>query len=288
MNSIDIIDELSSDTLLQLRNILDVIEDGSDLVINISSYGGEILPTIGMIDLLRSKHLNVTCNIIGYACSAAAILALSCQTVNISPLGSLMIHSAWADDADSEDAGIARCNEVQLAIIKERCKGYTEDLLKYDHWYDAKQCLELGLCDNIYNNSNNIKALATKYAAKFKSLNKENVDMNDNETLNVEEVIEEVKQDEEATEENHDVVELIEKLVERVDELENRLKALEEPAEEDVKEDLAEADCPDEQDRINNIYKMLVKPQACAPIACGKTEATVCKVPKGFEKYARI
>ena len=291
---LNIYEDITQQTLQDFSDsISNISEDDCELELNIASYGGEILCTIAMIDLMKSKGLKTTANIVGFAASAAAILALSCDTVTMSSLGSIMIHSAWNELSDDSDPGIKRCNEVQLQIINNRCKLIDKETLKSDHWFNAQQSLELGLIDNIYNNVDEIKACCNKYAAKL--LNKEIPEMEEN----VKEVIEEIKEDaveeepkaaEEATEDEEpkkDVVDIVEKLVEELNSLKARVLALENPAaaEDVVEETVAEED--EQQNRINNIYKSIMAPQACISIGAPKAATQDRVVHKvDYKKFA--
>ena len=95
----------------------------------------------------------------------------------------------------------------------------------------------------------------------------------------IEEVKEEVKENqpiEVTPEEKHDIIEVIEKLTEEVNALKARVNALETPAD-DVKEEEIQAECNDpEQERINNIYRSIVAPQA--RVAIGSPKASCEKV----------
>lgn len=137
------------------------------------------------------------------------------------------------------------------------------------------------LADSIYiSDPIDYAALCKRYAAKlckYHTLCKE-------ETMEeeVKEVVEEVKEEAaeqaapEVPEENHDLVEVIEKLSEELNALKARVVALEEVKEE-VKEEEVQAECGDpEQERINNIYKSIVAPQA--RVAIGTPKAACTKV----------
>lgn len=272
---IDIFDDITSETLKTVVHSTENIPDGSDVDIRIASYGGELLPAISIIETLKRFHTHA--NIIGFACSAAAILAISCEDVTMSENASMLLHSAWSDDADSTDPGIQRCNELQLQIIKSRCPDFNPELLKTDTWLSADQCLEMHLINSIYIDDNNIDYLAVckRYAAKLSTLKQEAYAMPD-EKMNevIEEVKEEVKEEQpvEPSEENHELIEVIEKLTEEVNALKARVVALEEVKEE-VKEEEVQAECGDpEQERINNIYKSIVAPQARVAIGSPKAE----------------
>ena len=315
MVSINIFEDITPYTLSKVSNILESVKDGDDLELNIASYGGELLPAISIIDLIKSKHLKTTANIVGFAASAAAILALSCDVVTMSSLGSLMIHSAWSESelADSNDPGIKRCNQVQLQIINKRCKAINDKTLKQDHWYSAYDCLELGLIDKIQNDSTIINAFYAKLKSEVLPMDekvqevveniKELVESGDVSPETASDVVEELHEDvrvetpvaEEAPVEekpnDHDLLEVIEKLTEEVMNLKARVLALEDvKVDETVEEPKAESSCGESEDekiknRINNIYNSITMPQAVianAPKAKNVVQKVDYKTYKAF------
>ena len=287
---IQIFDDITEETFKQIKQKTDELPDGSTVELQIASYGGEILYTISIIEVLKRFHTKA--NIIGFACSASAILAISCEEVSMSENGSMLLHSAWTDEADSNDPGIKRCNELQMSIIKKRCPNFDPKLLNTDTWLSAEQCLKMNLIDNIYIDDNKIDFLAVckKYAAKLSTLKLEASMQDDKVNEVIEEVKEEVKENqpiEVTPEEKHDIIEVIEKLTEEVNALKARVHALETP--DDVKEEEVQAECTDpEQERINNIYKSIVAPQARVAIGSPKAscEKVVHKVDyKNFKSF---
>lgn len=316
MVSINIFEDITQYTLSKVSSILESVKDGDDLELNIASYGGEILPTISIIDLIKSKDLKTTANIVGFAASAAAILALSCDVVTMSSLGSLMIHSAWSEMSDSDDPGIKRCNQVQLQIINKRCKAISDKTLKQDNWYNANECLKLGLIDNIQDNSAIINAFYAKLKSEVLPMDekvqevveniKELVESGDVSPETASDVVEELHEDvkvetpvaeepaveEESAPNDHDLLEVIEKLTEEVMNLKARVLALEdvkvdETVDEEVK---AEVGCNESEDekiknRINNIYNSITMPQAVvanAPKAKNVVQKVDYKTYKAF------
>lgn len=271
---LDFFDDITSETLKDVVYKTENLPDGSDVDLRIASYGGQLLDTISIIETLKRFHTYA--NVIGFACSAAAILAISCEDTTMSENASMLLHSAWSDDADSNDPGIQRCNELQLQIIKKRCPDFDPELLKTDTWLSADQCLEMHLINSIYIDDNNIDylALCKKFAAKLSTIKKEAYAMPDEKVNEViEEVKEEVKEEQAVDpEENHELIEVIEKLSEELNALKARVVALEEVKEEKVEEEV-QAECGDpEQERINNIYKSIVAPQARVAIGSPKAE----------------
>lgn len=288
---IEIFGDISGDTFSDIVHATRDLPDGAHVELQIASYGGELLPTISIIETLKRFHTHA--NIVGFACSAAAILALSCEECSMSENASMLLHSAWSDMADSDDPGIKRCNELQLQIIKNRCPEFDERLIETDTWLSAEDCLKLHLADNIYITDNiNYKALCNKFVAKLQSVlfNKET----NMEEEKINEVIEEVKEDaaevpaeESMPEENHDLVEVIEKLTEELNALKARVVALEEIKEEKEEEKI-EAECGDDPDRerINNIYKNIVAPQASVAIGTPKAASTRVVNKVDYKKFA--
>ena len=316
MVSINIFEDITPYTLSKVSNILESVKDGDDLELNIASYGGELLPAISIIDLIQSKHLKTTANIVGFAASAAAILALSCDVVTMSSLGSLMIHSAWSELTDSDDPGIRRCNQVQLQIINKRCKAINDKTLKQDHWYSAYDCLELGLIDKIQNDSTIINAFYAKVRSEVLPMDEKVQEVVENikelvESGNVSpetasDVVEELHEDvkvetpvaeempsEEPVKDDHDLLEVIEKLTEEVMNLKARVLALEDVGTKDTVSDeevKAEVGCNESEDdkiknRINNIYNSITMPQAVianAPKAKNVVQKVDYKTYKAF------
>ena len=306
----EIFDDISGETLKDVYHKTLDLPDGARVNLIISSYGGELLPTISIIETLKRFHTHA--DIRGFACSAAAILAISCEECSMSENASMLIHSAWSDTRDSDDPGIKRCNELQLNIIRNRCPDFDPKAIKEDTWLSAEDCLKMNLADNIYI-TDAIDYLATckRYAARLSNIyniSSTNYVSNNNNTKEitmdekVNEVVEEVKEEkreEQAEEpkveepENHDLLEVVEKLTEELNALKARVLALEEPEvkeEEEVKEEIT-ANCDEhdeERERINNIYKNIMKPQARVAIGTPKaaTQKAVHTVDyKAFKSF---
>lgn len=299
---IDIFGEISEDTFKDVLNKTKALPDGSKVELRISSYGGEILRSFAIIDSLKRFYTHG--NIIGFACSAAAIIAISCTECSMSENASILLHSAWAVSVNGEDPGIKHCNDLQVEIIHKRCPEFSTKFLDEDVWLTAKECLALHLADNIYIDVPfDVMATCKRYAAKLSHLtNIKGESQMDEEKI--EEIVEEIKEnelavdesadqveEEKAEEENHDILEVIEKLSEEINSLKARMVALEEMREEKVEEEeKVEAECGEdhEQERINNIYKNIVAPQAKVAIGTPKAAAMkpVQKVDyKAYKKF---
>lgn len=274
--TIEVFDDITGATFKNILHSTSELPDGADVELLISSYGGEILYTISIIEALKRFHTHA--NIIGFACSAAAILAISCDECSMSESSSMLLHSAWNDENDADDPGIKRCNDLQLSIITKRCPDFNPKDIQSDTWLSAEECLKMNLADNIYiTDAIDYAALCRKYAAKlscnFNTIYKETI-MPDEK---VNEVIEEVKEESanESTEtpEEHDLIEVVEKLTEELNSLKARVMALEETKDDNGDDEVDVASDDTERERINNLYKSVVAPQARVAIGTQKSVA---------------
>ena len=186
--------------------------------------------------------------------------------------------------------------------------------MKQDHWYNANECLKLGLIDNIQDNSTIINAFYAKLKSEVLPMDEKVQEVVENikelvesgdvspETASdvVEELHEDVKVNEPVAEEpvveeekpnDHDLLEVIEKLTEEVMNLKARVLALEDvKVDETVEEPKAESSCGESEDdkiknRINNIYNSITMPQAVianAPKAKNVVQKVDYKTYKAF------
>lgn len=69
--------------------------DGRDVTVNINSPGGDFFDGVALHALLSEYSGNVKVRVLGMAASAASIVALAGDTVEIAKGGFFMIHNAW-------------------------------------------------------------------------------------------------------------------------------------------------------------------------------------------------
>lgn len=73
-----------------LRNL-----DGADVAVNINSPGGDMFEGLAIYNLLREYKGAVNVNVMGVAASAASIIAMAGDTIQIGRSAFLMIHNCW-------------------------------------------------------------------------------------------------------------------------------------------------------------------------------------------------
>lgn len=69
--------------------------DGEDVIVNINSPGGSMFDGLAIHSLLRAHTGKVTVRVLGIAASAASLIAMAGDEIQIAKSGFLMIHNAW-------------------------------------------------------------------------------------------------------------------------------------------------------------------------------------------------
>nr|WP_260679028.1 head maturation protease, ClpP-related [Pseudomonas mendocina] len=127
-----------------------------DVVVNINSPGGDMFEGLAIYNLLREHKGSVTVKVLGLAASAASIIAMAGDEVQIARAGFLMIHNAWifaagnrhdfreyADylepfDASMADIYVARSGQ-ELADVQRMMDGET--------WIGGSAAIDQGFAD---------------------------------------------------------------------------------------------------------------------------------------------
>ena len=217
---------------------IDSLQDGGTAVLDIISHGGQAFVGTGVAQRIieaKSKGIKFLARVYGICASAAADIALACDSIYMAEGSQIMIHSAWNPFLSPDDDGIMRANESQLALIHRKLPDYTMEDLKTDKWFNAEQAVEAGLCAGIIK-QDDVNATLKKVAAKYNSIG--GLDMKKTEKPNAEvEAVKaeapcmenEEKKDEEPKAIDDDImtIDVLEQMAQRLDEIEKRLGVLE-------------------------------------------------------------
>src|SRR5690606_15957176 len=65
------------------------------VTVNVNSPGGDMFEGLAIYNLLREHKGEVTVKVLGLAASAASVIAMAGDTVQVARAGFLMIHNAW-------------------------------------------------------------------------------------------------------------------------------------------------------------------------------------------------
>ena len=217
---------------------IDSLQEGT-ATIDIISHGGQAFVGTGIAQRIieaQSKGIKFIARVYGICASAAADIALACDSIYMSEGSQIMIHSAWNPFISPDDEGIVRANESQLALIHRKLPDYTMEDLKTDKWFNAEQAVEAGLCVGIIK-QDDVKATLKKVAAKYNINGGMDMAITKKAQAEVEAVKaeapcmenEEEKKSEETKAYDDDImtIDVLEQLTQRLEKIEERLAALE-------------------------------------------------------------
>ena len=132
-------------------------EEG-DITLWVNSPGGNVFAAAEIYTMIRDYPGRVTVRIASIAASAASVVAMAGNVVQMSPTALIMVHDpstiAMGNAKDMEKA-IATLNEVKESIINAYAfkTGLTRNriskLMSDETWLNAKKAVELGFADEI-------------------------------------------------------------------------------------------------------------------------------------------
>jgi ATP-dependent Clp protease protease subunit len=82
-------------TAKRVAGILRTVGANRDIVVNVNSPGGDLFEGMAIYNLLREHKGRVTVKVVGLAASAASIVAMAGDDIQIARAGFLMIHNTW-------------------------------------------------------------------------------------------------------------------------------------------------------------------------------------------------
>ena len=140
----------------QVSSILndDGAED-SDVQVDIA---GDVFAASEIYTLLKKYAGTITVNIQGLAASAASVIAMAGDQVNISPTAQIMIHKAWSNVSGNSDdlehqADVLSGIDESIASAYEAKTGMKQadllNLMSQETWLTAKEAVDKGFADNI-------------------------------------------------------------------------------------------------------------------------------------------
>ena len=282
---------------------IDSLQDGGTAVLDIISHGGQAFVGTGVAQRIleaTSKGIKFIARVYGICASAAADIALACDSIYMAEGSQIMIHSAWNPFLSPDDDGIMRANESQLALIHRKLPDYTMEDLKTDKWFNAEQAVEAGLCAGIIK-QDDVNATLKKVAAKY-NING-GIEMAITKKAQAEEkkVMAEApcgepneeKKDEETKAMDDDImtIDVMERIVQRLDEIEKRLGVLE--GEGKKADDEGASDGAENGDqiaaRLNQLYAKLTEKPVVASVSGNNASASKkTKMEASFERSKKI
>ena len=130
----------------------------------LNSPGGDCFAAAQIYNMLMDYPGSITVKIDGLAASAASVIAMAGSTVEISPVGMVMIHNPMTvsiGDVQEMERAITLLAEVKESIINAyeiktgMSRAKISRLMDAETWMNAKKAVELGFADAVFNGEKN-------------------------------------------------------------------------------------------------------------------------------------
>ncbi len=141
-----------------VAQILNDGDDDDDVEVNVASNGGDVFSASEIYTMLRQSKANVTVNVQGLAASAASVIAMAGNKVNISPTAQLMIHQASSYGGGNKDDLAHEINvldgiDKSIASAYESKTGMPQgdllNMMAQETWIGAQEAVDKGFADEI-------------------------------------------------------------------------------------------------------------------------------------------
>ena len=128
------------------------------VTVNVNSPGGDMFEGLAIYNLLREHDGEVTVKVLGLAASAASIIAMAGDTVQIARAGFLMIHNAWVmaignrNDLAEIAATLVPFDNAMASIYAARTGQDAKAMAKLmdsETWIGGEAAIEGGFADEL-------------------------------------------------------------------------------------------------------------------------------------------
>ena len=143
---------------IRIKSILQGTEASTHIKLHINSYGGSVFAGLAAYDYIASSKVPVETVIDGCAASAATLMSVAASHRSMHANACMLVHQLsghmWGKFQAMEDD--MENSKMLMEKIKSIYRKHTKipedkinEILKRDLWWDAEQCLEYGLVDEI-------------------------------------------------------------------------------------------------------------------------------------------
>lgn len=141
-----------------------------DVEVDINSVGGSVFAASEIYTMLKAYSGKVVVNIQGLAASAASVIAMAGDEVNMSPTSQMMIHKAstvsWGNaDNLAHDSKMLDVTDQSIVNAYEAKTGMNRDdilkLMSDETWMTAQDAVDKGFADNVAVGSDQLQVVNT-------------------------------------------------------------------------------------------------------------------------------
>lgn len=164
-NTIGILDPIGYDpwtgegvTAKRIAGALRNIGPKSDVTVSINSPGGDMFEGLAIYNMLREHEGQVTVKVLGLAASAASIIAMAGDKVQVARAGFLMIHNAWvvavgnrndlreyADRLEPMDRAMADVYAARTGLTARKIA----TMMDNESWIGGSDAVDQGFADEL-------------------------------------------------------------------------------------------------------------------------------------------
>lgn len=129
-----------------------------EVVVNINSPGGDVFEGLAVYNMLRGHKGDVTVRVVGLAASAASVIAMAGDRIEIARAGFLMIHNTWVFAVgDRHDFGtvagqLGAFDEVMAELYAVRTgidAAEIGQMMDRETWISGRAAIEQGFADTL-------------------------------------------------------------------------------------------------------------------------------------------
>jgi ATP-dependent Clp protease, proteolytic subunit ClpP len=140
-----------SGSIYYLNDVVSAIENvDDDVTLVINSPGGSALSALNVVNAINKCKHKVNAKIEVMACSAAAMIALACDHIQMEAHGILMIHNSWtiavgnSHELESEAAALRAVDNAMHVAIEKHCSDTSviEQMEVRDVWMTGDEAKE--------------------------------------------------------------------------------------------------------------------------------------------------
>lgn len=164
-NTISIYDSIGYDpwtgdgtTAKRISAALRSIGAETDVTVNINSPGGDVFEGMAIYNLFNDHKGKVTMRVVGLAASAASLIAMAGDEIQVARAGFLMVHNVWvlaignrhdlraaADTLETFDDALASVYAARTGMEKKA----VAKLMDAETWMNGEQAMEEGFADGL-------------------------------------------------------------------------------------------------------------------------------------------
>ncbi|UPO88330.1 head maturation protease, ClpP-related [Niallia sp. Man26] len=150
--------EMDATSPKDISNVIDQIDSNEDLEVEINSGGGSVTDGSEIYTALKNYKGKVNVKIVGLAASAASVIAMAGDNVQISPTAQIMIHNVSsvsrgdyrdmqheAEVLKNYNTSIANAYMLKTGLSQEELLGYMNE----EKWFNAQEAKQLKFVDEI-------------------------------------------------------------------------------------------------------------------------------------------